>query len=76
MIHYELHEELDVRHSDDFFATLQPAWSSDARSRSLIGQGLQLGAYVFDRLYRDLFAARARRALAPMRRPQERVYAE
>ena len=76
MVHYSLHEELDVRHSDDFFETLRPTWETDERSRYLVEQGLRLGAYVFDRLYRDLFEARARRWHAPVRRPQTRVYAE
>ena len=76
VVHYSVHEQLDVRHSDDFFATLQPAWERDVRARYAIEQGLQLGAYAFDRLYRDLWAARARRVLAPLRHPQPRVYAE
>lgn len=76
VVHYSVHEELDVRHSDDFFATLKPAWDSDERARYAIDQGLRLGAYIFDRLYRDLWEARTRRALAPMRHPQPRVYAE
>jgi pyrroloquinoline-quinone synthase len=76
VVHYNVHEELDVRHSDDFFATLQPAWQSDARARYAIEQGLQLGAYVFDRFYRDLWEARTRRCSAPVRHPQPRVYAE
>jgi pyrroloquinoline-quinone synthase len=76
VVHYSTHEVLDVRHSDDFFATLAPTWAADAASRYRITQGLGLGAYVFDRLYRDLFAARARRATAPGRRLQRNVYDE
>ncbi len=76
LIHYKLHEELDVRHSDDFFAALRPTFESGPRGRQLVEQGLRLGAYVFDRLYRDLFAARGRRLLAAVPRPQERIYAE
>lgn len=76
VVHYCTHEVLDVRHSEDFFALLAPAWDRDPATRYRIEQGLQLGAYVFDRLYRDLFAARARRAFAPSRRPQPHVYAE
>lgn len=76
VVHYATHEVLDVRHSDDFFATLAPVWDVDAGSRYRITQGLQLGAYVFDRLYRDLFAARARRVLSPSRRLQPNVYDE
>lgn len=76
LIHYKLHEKLDVRHSDDFFATLEPSWRADEAARYRITQGLQLGAYAFDRLYQDLYAARARRGNAPGRRPQPNVYAE
>jgi pyrroloquinoline-quinone synthase len=75
LVHYALHEELDVRHSDDFFAVLTPVWDRGERERYLIRQGLQLGAYVFDELYRGLHRARQRRALAPVRLPQDRVYA-
>ena len=76
LIHYKLHEKLDVRHSDDFFATLEPSWRADEATRYRITQGLQLGAYAFDRLYQDLFAARNRRSSAPGRRPQPNIYAE
>lgn len=53
LVHYTLHAELDLRHADDFFAVVEPAWD-DPRRRLLIEQGLELGAYSFDRLYRDL----------------------
>jgi pyrroloquinoline-quinone synthase len=53
--HYAVHAELDVRHADDFFALLEPHWSHAARRES-IERGLALGAYAFDRLYRDLHA--------------------
>jgi len=76
LVHYKLHEALDVRHIDDFFAALAPAWQTDTAARYRITQGMQLGAYVFDRLYRDLFLARARRVSAPGRRLQPNVYAE
>jgi pyrroloquinoline-quinone synthase len=75
VVHYSVHEELDVKHSEDFFATLAPSWE-DPSTRYLVEQGLQLGAYVFDRLYRDLHAARSRRTMAPRRKPQRRVYDE
>ena len=53
MIHYSLHAEIDMRHADEFFAVVEPAWEDEDR-RYLIDQGLQLGAYALDRLYRDL----------------------
>ncbi|MCR9244888.1 MAG: iron-containing redox enzyme family protein [bacterium] len=76
VVHYSVHEKLDVRHSDDFFAVLEPVWERDAAARYRIEQGLRLGAYTFDRLYRDLHRARTRRIDAPVRRPQTNVYAE
>jgi len=76
VVHYALHEELDQRHSADFFESLAPVWSLDDASRYRIEQGLQLGAYTFDRFYRDLFVARARRSMAPGRRLQRNVYDE
>ncbi|MCE2461896.1 MAG: iron-containing redox enzyme family protein [Pseudomonadales bacterium] len=53
LIHYSLHAEIDVRHADEFFAVVEPAWEDENR-RYLVDQGLQLGAYALDRLYRDL----------------------
>lgn len=53
LVHYTLHAELDIRHAEEFFAVVEPNWD-DPRRRALIEQGLELGAYCFDRLYRDL----------------------
>jgi len=53
MVHYRLHAEIDQRHAEEFFAVIEPAWD-DPRRRYLLEQGLELGAYIFDRLYRDL----------------------
>ena len=53
LVHYNLHAEIDERHADEFFAVVEPRWSDGAR-RYYIEQGLELGAYIFDRLYRDL----------------------
>lgn len=75
MVHYDLHEELDVRHSDDFFDVARTAWDRGEPGPYLVEQGLRLGGYLFDQLYRGLYAARARRVNAPLRHPQERVYA-
>lgn len=75
LVHYNVHEKLDVRHSEEFFAVLKPTWDKDERSRYLVEQGLRLGAYVFDSLYRGLYRSRKRRVLAPVRLPQPNVYA-
>lgn len=53
LVHYSLHAEVDGRHADEFFAVVEPLWDSEPR-RYFITQGLELGAYVFDRLYRAL----------------------
>ncbi len=53
LVHYKLHAEIDQRHAEEFFAVIEPGWE-DARKRYYIEQGLELGIYIFDRLYRDL----------------------
>lgn len=53
LVHYKLHAEIDERHAEEFFAVIEPLWSDDRR-RYYIEQGLELGAYGFDRLYRDI----------------------
>jgi pyrroloquinoline-quinone synthase len=53
LVHYKLHAEIDMRHAEEFFAVIEPRWDDPAR-RYYIEQGLELGAYSFDRLYRDL----------------------
>jgi pyrroloquinoline-quinone synthase len=63
MIHYNLHEKLDIKHSEDFFAILKLVWERDPGSRYHINQGLRLGATVFNGLYEGLFYGRKRRWL-------------
>ncbi len=53
LVHYKLHAEIDHRHAEEFFAVVEPLWSNPAR-RYFIEQGLDLGAYIFNRLYLDL----------------------
>jgi pyrroloquinoline-quinone synthase len=55
LIHYALHAKIDERHAEEFFAVIEPSWD-DSTHRYFIEQGLELGAYVFDRLYWDLYA--------------------
>ena len=54
LVHYKLHAEIDERHAEEFFAVIESTWDDEHR-RYFIEQGLQLGAYIFDRLYRDLY---------------------
>lgn len=58
LIHYTVHEELDIKHSDDFFNILSEPWQKDEESRYLIEQGLRLGATVFSGFYEGLYNAR------------------
>jgi pyrroloquinoline-quinone synthase len=51
LIHYGLHAEIDPRHASEFFAVVEPTFES---RRYWIDQGIQLGLYALDRLYRDL----------------------
>ena len=54
LVHYKLHAEIDERHAEEFFAVIEPSWL-DVHRQYLIDQGLQLGAHIFDRLYRELY---------------------
>lgn len=61
MIHYNVHEQLDVRHAADFFQVLEPVWNEGVEQRGRIEQGLRMGALAFDQLYARLYRERARR---------------
>lgn len=67
MIHYCLHEKIDIKHSDDFFNILEKAWDRSEENKYAIEQGLWLGAYIFNQLYVGLYNARARRAMRSIR---------
>ncbi|MEE3367932.1 MAG: iron-containing redox enzyme family protein [Planctomycetota bacterium] len=53
LVHYKLHAEIDKRHAEEMFAVVEPKWESH---RYFIEQGLELGAYIFDRMFRDLLS--------------------
>lgn len=55
LVHYKLHAQIDERHAEEFFAVIEPLWDKPGR-RYFIEQGLDLGVYAFDRLYKDLCA--------------------
>ncbi len=61
MIHYTLHKDLDVKHSQDFFDVLEKFWNDNTKNQYYIEQGLTLGATLFNNFYRDLFLSRKRR---------------
>lgn len=52
LFHYKLHKNLDIQHSEEFFNIIETSWKE--KNRSII-EGLELGAYILDRLYRDLY---------------------
>ena len=54
LVHYKLHAAIDKRHAEEFFLAVEEGWA-DPKRRYYIEQGLDLGAYIFDRLYRDLY---------------------
>ncbi len=61
MIHYKLHQELDIKHSEDFFSIIALPFEKSAENRYLIEQGLRLGATLFNNLYRGLWEHRKTR---------------
>jgi pyrroloquinoline quinone (PQQ) biosynthesis protein C len=69
LVHYTTHEKLDVTHADGFYRELDAAYQLHPRHAYQITQGLELGAYIFLRMYEDLFRARARRSMRSVRGP-------
>lgn len=63
MVHYDLHAHLDVRHAADFFEVVRERHALGGEQAYEVEQGLRMGAYAFDTLYRGLWAARERRAM-------------
>jgi pyrroloquinoline-quinone synthase len=53
LAHYALHADLDLRHGQELFSLVEPQWDDPARHPHVV-QGLELGAYAFDQLYRAL----------------------
>ncbi len=51
--HYKLHEKIDIAHAMDFFNIIEKNWENPQR-QYYIKQGIEMGIYIFDRLYRDL----------------------
>ena len=58
LIHYNLHEKLDVKHAQDFFDLLEKPWESSESAQIEIKQGLELGAFCFNQLYKNLYQGR------------------
>ncbi|NQZ57312.1 MAG: iron-containing redox enzyme family protein [Lentisphaeraceae bacterium] len=54
LCHYKLHAAIDRRHAAEFFEIVEDSWS-DPQKAYLIRQGIEMGLYIFDRLYSDLY---------------------
>jgi len=61
LIHYNVHAELDIKHSEDFFNILEESWNKNDENRYFIEQGLRLGASIFNNLYKGLYESRNKR---------------
>ena len=54
LVHYNLHADIDKQHAEEFFKIIEP-YMKDAQKRNKVISGLRLGAYIFNRLYEDLY---------------------
>lgn len=72
LIHYKLHQKLDIKHSEDFFSILKEPFRHTAENRYHIEQGLRLGATLFNDLYAGLWRSRKRRWTLPSPIPPSR----
>lgn len=73
MIHYKLHQKLDIKHSDDFFNIVREGYDRSEENRYHIEQGLRLGATLFNDMYAGLYRSRARRWYLPKYIPPSRT---
>lgn len=71
MVHYDLHQSLDVRHSHDFFAAVASGLGR-GDDDYYVEQGLMQGATLFFELYASLYRHRARRWIRRQRTPHVR----
>jgi pyrroloquinoline quinone (PQQ) biosynthesis protein C len=65
LVHYKLHQKLDIKHSQDFFEILAEPFQRSDENRYHIEQGLRLGATLFNDLYAGLWRSRKRRWVLP-----------
>lgn len=54
LVHYNLHADIDKQHAEEFFQILEPTIQNPEQRDKIIA-GLRLGAYIFNRLYEDLY---------------------
>jgi pyrroloquinoline quinone (PQQ) biosynthesis protein C len=69
LIHYPTHQELDLDHAEGFYRLIAPVAQEGPRGAYQVEQGLELGAYVFLRLYEDLYRVRQRRLFREIQGP-------
>ena len=72
LVHYDVHTSLDIKHSDDFFNVLRPAWEQNIENRYYIEQGLRLGGFLFYSLYENLYKSRDCRIFREIQGPHIR----
>lgn len=53
LVHYNLHADIDKQHAQDFFKIIEHHINTQEQDKVIAG--LRLGAYIFDRLYQDLY---------------------
>lgn len=73
MVHYKLHQKLDIKHSDDFFKILDGPFKTSDENRYHIEQGLRLGATLFNTMYSGLWSSRQRRWILPSPLPPSKT---
>ena len=54
LVHYNLHADIDKQHAEEFFKIIESKMD-DQEHRVKVQTGLRLGAYIFNRLYEDLY---------------------
>ncbi len=54
LVHYKLHAEIDKHHAAEFFQSTNTAWVGGGEGRANVKSGIDLGVYLFNRLYVDL----------------------
>lgn len=73
IIHYDVHEVLDIKHADDFFNIVKSAYETSPEHRYYIDQGLWMGAVLFNSMYAQLYQNRKRRIFRDVSIPHSRA---
>lgn len=62
LLYYANHEKLDKKHAQNFFDLIEKRWDSSEVDKYYIKQGLLLGAFAFNDLYKHLYEDRMHRS--------------